>query len=192
MRESNKTIGYFEESLREFETRLHGNNGGVRLDVNNSRMRSLPVPPGSADPSIDNYTKAQQLQPFPQYQRAQVQDERSNNVRGSSISQDRSPSRGKRNYTNLGIVLRFSHLSRTNSNAWDQYNSQILSKLIRRSLLPKSLECYINLNSSYMSSVNIKKESTRWPNFIKWMVIRKRGWLFHSHCVVSSADPALR
>lgn len=50
MRESNRAIGWFEESLQDLEERLSAENGAVNNLVG-SRNRNLPLPPPGAGPS---------------------------------------------------------------------------------------------------------------------------------------------
>lgn len=65
MRESARTIGWFEESLRELEDRLaaeargvHGEQtGGSGVGTIDPRMRSLPPPPPGAGPSYVSDTQ---------------------------------------------------------------------------------------------------------------------------------------
>ena len=87
MRESAKTIGWFEQSLRELEVRAQDGTGRSSSPANSleqSRMRNLPPPPPGAAPS------------YQQQQHGYVQDQHQR----SSIAQD--VVKPKVNYTSLG------------------------------------------------------------------------------------------
>lgn len=95
MRESNKTIGWFEDSLREFEDRRNNSFDATRPPGMGSqaverdpRMRNLPLPPPGASPSYQ-----QQI-----YQNERQPDGRpgSNNTAGAVVKQPKIV------YTNLG------------------------------------------------------------------------------------------
>lgn len=88
MRESAKTIGWFEQSLRELEGRAQEGARGVSpaSSLEQSRMRNLPPPPPGAAPSY-------QQQGYPQEQQR------------ISPAQDVA-TKAKINYTSLGACRR--------------------------------------------------------------------------------------
>lgn len=97
MRESIKSIGYFEESLREFEARLYLSRADTgRVEDISARMRSLPSPPAGSRNERNNARQS----PSSQFTDGSSRDPRDHGQLHSVL-----PMRGKMVYTNLGESL---------------------------------------------------------------------------------------